>query len=419
VTRPADLVIEDLAAPRFAPAAAELRTAMRELAPSLSLTPEALLSAAADQTGLSDFGDGWFREPLDVLVHALNEEAGLSPAGVVSIWSQLVQLLKNRLLVEEAVRRNPEILDVPITAPIIIVGLPRTGTTHLHNLMSADPSLRSLAYWESLEPVLSSAEAATEPDPRIARTAQGLDMVDVFMPEFKRMHEMTVEHAHEEIQLLAVAGSTMLFETMAPMPSWRDWYKATDQAPAYAYLHKILQLLSWQRGSGKRWVLKSPQHLEQMPVLRATFPDATFVVTHRDPVAVTASLVMMMAYSLRMVRDEIDVRAVGQYWSDRAQDLLGGCLRDRHVLPDEQSIDVPFHEFMADDVATVERIYAVAAQPLTADVKAAMDEFMADHPRGKYGRVAYSFDEFGLDAVHLRKSFADYVARFGVHEESL
>ena len=415
MTRPADLVIDDLALPAFGPAASEIRAAMAEMAPTLSLHPEDLMAAASGDVGLDDFGDPWFRTPLAVLCDALRTEAKLCPAGVVSAWSQLVALLKNRLLVEDALRRHPEITDVPITAPIVILGLPRTGTTHLHNLMSADPALRSLAYWESLEPVVAGPSVA--PDPRIERTAQALEMVDTFMPEFKRMHEMTVDHAHEEIQLLAVAGSTMLFETMAPMPSWRDWYKSNDQTPAYAYLRRILQVLSWHRGAGKRWVLKSPQHLEQMPVLRATFPDATFVVTHRDPVAVTASLVMMMTYSLRMMRDSVDVREVGRYWSDRAQDLLGGCLRDRDVLPADQSVDVLFHEFMADDVATVKRIYEVADQPFTPEVQAAMDAFVANHPRGRHGRVVYSFDEFGLDPVQLRKVFSAYVDRFGVQPE--
>jgi hypothetical protein len=375
------------------------------------------MAAATEQTGLTDFGDPRFREPLDVLCAALSKEADLSPAGVVSIWSQLIQMLKNRLLVEDVVRRNPAVLDVPLADPIIILGLPRTGTTHLHNLMSADPALRSLAYWESLEPVLPKLETDLDPDPRIERTAQGLAMVDVFMPEFKRMHEMTVEHAHEEIQLLAVAGSTMFFETMAPMPSWRDWYTSTDQTPAYRYLRRILQVLSWQRGRDKRWVLKSPQHLEQMPVLQATFPDATFVVTHRDPVAVTASLVMMMAYSLRMVRDEIDVAAVGRYWADRAQDLLSRCLRDRDILPAAQSIDVLFHEFMADDVAMVQRIYGIAGQPFTPEARRAMAGFMHDHPRGRHGRVGYSFAEFGLDPAALRDTYAAYVDRFGVEPE--
>jgi hypothetical protein len=176
-------------------------------------------------------------------------------------------------------------------------------------------------------------------------------------------------------------------------------------------------VLSWQRGRDKRWVLKSPQHLEQMPVLQATFPDATFVVTHRDPVAVTASLVMMMAYSLRMVRDEIDVAAVGRYWADRAQDLLSRCLRDRDILPAAQSIDVLFHEFMADDVAMVQRIYGIAGQPFTPEARRAMAGFMHDHPRGRHGRVGYSFAEFGLDPAALRDTYAAYVDRFGVEPE--
>jgi hypothetical protein len=394
---------------------------MATMAPSMSFAFDDLLAVASEQTGLGDFGDPWFRQPLGVLCDALRTEAQLSPAGVVSIWSQLLQLLKNRLLVEDVIRRHPEILDVPIEAPIVIAGLPRTGTTHLHNLISADPAWRSLAYWESLEPVLADAErpAAGEPDPRIERTANALGMVDLFMPHFKRMHEMTVDHVHEEIQLLAVAGSTMLFETMAPMPSWRDWYTTNDQTPAYDYLRRILQVLSWQRGSGKRWVLKSPQHLEQLPVVRAVFPDATYVVTHRDPVAVTASLVMMMSYTLRMVRDEVDVPAVGHYWADRAEDLLGGALRDRDALPEDQTVDVVFHEFMADDIAAVRRIYEVAGQAFTPDVQSAMDGFMADHPRGKFGRVQYFFDEFGLDPDVLRANFAAYIDRFGVEQESV
>ena len=157
--------------------------------------------------------------------------------------------------------------------------------------MAADPALRSLPYWESLEPVLPDAErpAAGEPDPRLARTEMALGLVNALMPLFERMHEMTVEHVHEEIQLLAIDFSSMLFETTAPMPSWRDYYLAHDQTPHYAYLKRVLQVLTWLRG-GDRWVLKSPQHIEQFGPLLATFPDATFVVTHRDPIAVTASV---------------------------------------------------------------------------------------------------------------------------------
>src|SRR5205823_7837563 len=184
----------------------------------------------------------------------------------------------------------------------------------LHNLMAADPALRSLPYWESLEPVLPQSEvpAPGEPDPRIARTAAALDFVNTSMPYFKRMHEMTVDHVHEEIQLLAIDFSTMLFETMALMPSWRDWYQSHDQTPAYQYMKTVLQAMQWLRG-GERWVLKSPQPLEQFGPLVATFPDATFVVTHRNPVEVTTSLVTMMSYSSRLNVARPDPLRIGHY----------------------------------------------------------------------------------------------------------
>ena len=173
----------------------------------------------------------------------MREEGGFNGAGIMQQHTFILGLLKNRLLIEDLVRRHPEILDERIVAPIIICGLPRTGTTHLHNLMSADPALRSLPYWESLEPVLAEPErpAPGAPDPRLERTDMALSFLDTAMPYFNRMHEMTVEHTHEEIQLLAIDFSTMLFETTAPMPTWRDAYLARDQRPSYAYLRQGAQ----------------------------------------------------------------------------------------------------------------------------------------------------------------------------------
>jgi hypothetical protein len=221
---------------------------------------------------------------------------------------------------------------------------------------------------------------------------------------------------HEEIQLLAIDVSTMLFETIAPMPAWRDGYLARDQRPSYRYLRRILQALQWLRG-GSRWILKSPQHLEQFPALLDTFPDATFVVTHRDPVSVTASMVTMLAYTARLGSDPVDVRRIGAYWSDRLARMLHACVATRDVLPAGQSIDVPFDEFMGDDIAMVRRIYDLAGQPLTAAAEAGMRRFMDDHPRGRFGGVRYELDQFGLDRPQLRDMFAFYTAHFGIAEE--
>jgi hypothetical protein len=165
-------------------------------------------------------------------------------------------------------------------------------------------------------------------------------------------------------------------------------------------------------------VLKSPQHLEQFGPLRTVFPDATFVVTHRDPVSVVASMITMLAYTARMSIERPDPKAYGAYWMPRLERMLQACARDHAELPADQTIDVHFDAFMADDVAMVERIYALADHPFTPTARAAMDAFMADHPRGKFGRIDYDLADFGLDAGECRERFAFYVDRFGVTPES-
>lgn len=420
MARPPDITIDDFSSPRFAPDVAEIMASVGPLAEAISLTPEPLLEQAASQTGLSDFGDDRFLEPLGIVCRALTSEADLSAMGVVSAQATLVQLLKSRLLVQDLLHRHPEILGLPVRAPIIIAGLPRTGTTHLHNLMSADPALRSLPYWESQQPVLGEGEVppAGGADPRLATTDAALEFLNHAAPYFVRMHEMTTWHVHEEIGLLAMDFSTMFFETMGNLPSYRDWYMATDQTDAYRYLRTVLQVLQWTRG-GSRWVLKSPQHMEQFAAIRAVFPDATVAITHRDPVSVTASLAVMMTYLARLSVEHPDPRKIGRYWADRVETLLSACQRDRDVLPAEQSIDVLFHEFMADDLAMVARIYAVAGQPLGSDARAAMEAFMADHPRGRHGRVHYDLSEFGLDGDERRQAMMGYIDRFGLRQEEL
>jgi hypothetical protein len=417
--RPAPVRIDDLAAPRYSEEVRAILDFMEVAGSQLTLEPPELMAVAGAETGLDAFGPDDFVERLGVLCQAMREEGGFNGAGIMQQHVLLVGLLKNRLLIEDLLRRHPEILDERITAPIIICGLPRTGTTHLHNLMSADPALRSLPYWESLEPVLAERErpAPGAPDPRLERTETALSFLNTALPHFNRMHEMTVEHTHEEIQLLAIDFSTMLFETTAPMPAWRDAYLSRDQRPSYAYLLKVLKVLQWLRG-GTRWVLKTPQHLEQFPALVDTFPDATFIVTHRDPVSVTASMVTMIAYTARLTRDRVDLEAMGGYWSDRLERMLRRCADERDALPADRTLDVRFDEFMADDLAMVARVYDLAGQPLDERSREAMASFMAAHPRGRHGAVTYDLAQFGLDDAERRRALSFYTERFGVLAES-
>jgi hypothetical protein len=417
--RPPAVRIDDLAEPHYTDDVRAILDFMDEAGAALSLDADSLLEAASTETGLDNFGTDDFRARLDLLCRCMREEGGFNNAGVMQQHSLIAGLLRNRLLIEDLLVRHPEIEDERITAPIVICGLPRTGTTHLHNLISADPAMRSLPYWESLEPVLADGErpAPGQPDPRLERTAVALSFLDVALPYFNRMHEMTVEHAHEEIQLLAIDFSTMLFETTAPMPLWRDAYLDRDQRPSYAYLVRVLKVLQWLRG-GTRWVLKSPQHLEQFPVLADAFPDATFVVTHRDPVSVTTSMVTMLAYSARLSRDRVDLVGLGHYWADRLERMLRRCAEQHEVLPPAQTIDVHFDAFMADDMDMVARVYELVGQPLDGRAQSAMTQFMADHPRGKFGTVDYDLAQFGLDAGERRRALAFYTERFGVTTES-
>ena len=410
--------LDDLSRPRLPWPIWTLNRAIAPLAGWVQLDERTLLSTAMKKTGLTDFGDDRFREPLRVLVAALEREAKLNPLGRVLLRQMLLQLLTTRLLVQDLVRRHPEILELPVPAPIVILGLPRTGTTHLHTLLSSDPGLRSLPYWESLQPVPPSQTQPTpgQPDPRMKRCQQSLRLLSYVMPLFPLLHEMACDLPHEETQLLAVDLSTMLFEWTSHVPSYRDWYRAHDQTPAYRYLRKLLQALQWLRG-GARWVLKSPQHLEQLRQVLAVFPDAKIVQTHRDPVAVTASLCTLLAYVARMQTEHVDLSEVGRYWSARVEDLLRASVRDRALVPADQVLDVRFHEFMADEMTMVKRVYEFAEQPMTEERQRAVESFMAANPRGKLGRIEYHLEDFGLDPRERRQALRFYQERFDVPDE--
>lgn len=287
--------------------------------------------------------------------------------------------------------------------PVIIAGLPRSGTTHLHNLMAADSAFRTLPYWESLEPFPRRWEQGVVPDPRIERAAQSLWFANTAMPLFPVMHEMTDDHAHEEIQLLAVDFSTMFFETLGDVPDWVAYYRSHSQVPHYRFLRLMLAALQAQRGEG-RWLLKSPQHLEQLSVLAEVFPDATVVLTHRELVDVVVSMATMIAYTARMHVDPVEPEAIGRRWADRLEVMLATCVADRDVLAPESSCDVRFSDFMGDEIATVEAIYELAGAELTADGRAQLVAYLDGHPRGRLGRIEYSASDVGLDRDEL---FAD------------
>ncbi|MGV0713819.1 sulfotransferase [Mycolicibacterium sp. XJ662] len=384
---------------------------MAAMASECPLDADALHAKATAETGLHDFGADDYRARLDVYLAALQEIPHLHAAGVVNFHAQLVQWLKNRLLLTDLLNRHPEIHDIELVPPIVIAGLPRTGTTHLHNLLAAGPTFRTIPYWESNEPFPLPTEVGVEPDPRRVRMDAAVEFMNAVMPHFALMHEMTTDHVHEEIQLLANDFSSMLFETLAHVPRWRDYYLSHDQTPHYEHLATQLKALQFLRG-GRRWLLKSPQHLEQLPVLNQVFPDVVVIVTHRDPVPVVLSMLTMITYSARMHCSPVPVDDIAAAWIDRLELMLGALIRDRDVLPAQRSIDLRFDDFMADEMGTAAAIYELAGETMSAEARAAMLGYLEGHQRGRLGRVATSAQMFDLDEHDLQARFTPYIERF-------
>ncbi len=409
--------ITDLRDPVLSPA----QRAAREAAAAVPLrfTQNAILGAAMEQTGLSDFGADDFRERLDVWCKAIEEDANASALTRVNLFQMMIRYAATRLRIEDIIGRHPEILDIVIDRPIIVAGLPRSGTTHLLGLLSADSRLRSLPWWEAIAPVPAPQDAPTsdDPNPRWTRADQGWQGYEAMLPHMAIMHEFSADHISEDIELQAVDFSSYLLEWLAYVPSWRDYYLSHDQSGTYAYLKKALQVLTFLRGPN-RWVIKCPQHMEQLPALYRTFPDATFVITHRDPVGSIRSAMTMALYAARMLRTRVDAEEPKAYWIDRYERLLRACVRDRDVLPAAQTIDVYFHQWIKDPDSILREIYRLADLPLSDAALVQLHAYRAAHDSGHRGKIAYNLErDFKITADAIRSRFAFYFDRFPVQPE--
>jgi hypothetical protein len=415
-----DIRITDLARPQLNEAQ---RQALRwgESNP-VELTPAAVLGAAQARTGLKDFGPADFHERLQLLCSEWDGDRVLSAMHRAVLFGYLARYAGNRLLIQKTLSDHPEILQQRIERPVIVTGLPRSGTTHLVNLLAADARFHSLPLWESYEPVPLPGEAplADGTDPRYARCAAAWAGMQQVTPLLASMHPMEPDHIHEELELMGPDYASYNFEWLSMSPRWRDHYFASDQTPHYRYLKRVLQLLQWQRGvPGRRWVLKCPQHLEQLAVLMEVYPDATVVFTHRDPVAVIQSTITMQAYTQRMQRPHVEMQWLRDYWIARIERLLRACVRDRARVPSERSVDCPFQLFMREPWQILEEVYAKAGLPLPPETRARLQHYLDAHPRGKAGQVLYDLQgDFGVAAAAVRDRFRFYFERFAVQPET-
>lgn len=411
-----DIVIGDLADPVLTPRIIAARQGPSDFPDTLTVD-EILARASAETGGLTDFGADDFKARLEVYVRSWTLDEGLTRGGRVGLLQHAVRVMANRLRIEDLVKRHPEILEIKIDRPIIIAGLPRSGTTHLVNWLARDERLRSLTLWESEEPVASIELKPGEADPRGARSAAFWEDFTAMLPHMPAMHGMEASSIHEDNELLYMDVNSYNWEWQARSPSWTDYYFAHDRTSSYLYEKKVLQVLTWFRGPN-RWILKSPQHMENLAAMKAAFPDATMVITHRDPVAVLQSLLTMVAYCDRIRRDPVDPPALARLWIDRIERLLRACLDQRSAWGPEQSMDVLFHEYMADQEAVMRRTYALADLELTPETEQALLGYLDENPRNKHGKVVYDLPgDFGVDPEALRRRFQFYYDAFPVKKE--
>jgi hypothetical protein len=329
-----------------------------------------------------------------------------------------LRTLQNRLRLLDIRRRSPEIADERIREPVFIVGLPRTGTSILHELMALDSENRAPLTWEVLSPVPRPEADSFDTDPRIEEADRQLAQTDRIVPDFKKMHRMGARLPQECCMLLNHDFMSMQFHVSYRVPSYQDWFERQDLRPAYAFHRWQLQYL--QSGvPTQHWVLKSPQHLWTLGNLLEAYPDARIVYTHRDPVSSVASVASLCCLLRSMCTDQIDPHEIGADWAERIATALEGALKVRQqgTHPVERFFDMYFHEYVANPIAMLRRIYAWLGRELSVEAEARMRGYLAAHPQGQHGRHHYSPADYGIDADALRARLSPYQMHFDVPSE--
>lgn len=380
-----------------------------------------LVDAARRASGLSDFVDESFREPLRRLLASLEQEARLHALGRILLRHSLVRALRNRLRLEDLCRRLPEIREQPVEAPVFIVGLQRTGTTLLHRLLACEPSLRPLLSWEALNPAPFPARtrwnlsrrAARDPRMRPAETAErGLRYL---APDFFAIHPVEAHAPEEDVLLLDLSFVSPTADATLWVPSYSSWLRDTDQRGAYRYFRRTIQLLLWQRGG--RWLGKTPHHLENLDALLDVFPDAKIIHTHRDPVRVVASFCSMMAHGRALFSDRVDPHEVGAQLGERAVRAVTRAMAVRDRAAQAAFLDVAYADLLADPQKQIRRIYDFLGLSLAPATEISMQRWIAANPQDRRGVHHYRLEDFGLDRARLEPRFEPYRSRFGVPTE--
>lgn len=367
-----------------------------------------LLNAARTTTRLSDFGSDDFLEPLDLLLEDYHQSANLNAFGVMGAWIYLHRMLCNRLRLNKFHQQHH--LDAEqIKAPLFILGLPRTGSTLLHELLANHPDLRAPLFWEAtFVPGKNAVDKA-----RQWVTSAQINIVDRLTPEFRSVHSLGTFLPHECITLQALSLRSMQFHAAHHLPRYNQWLNHCDWQPAYDYHRRYLAWLQHNETS-RRWVLKAPGHLLSIKALLATYPDAKIIQLHRDPVEVIPSMASLFAALRVPFSKQADMTEIGRDVTTQWQSGLTKTMAFRDQNPDIAAniMDVHYQDLVQQPMTVADRILAFANLQKSGAIEQKFQQYLAANPKGKHGSHTYSLAKFGLNEASLQSQFADYNARY-------
>jgi hypothetical protein len=372
---------------------------------------EQLLAEAEEATGLSDFGPGDFREGLEVLLESLAHDADLHPDTDAAVVGTLRRRLVNRLLVEQWLADHPGILDLEVRGPIDIIGLPRTGTTALGNMLSRDPQLRPLRNWEQANPVPPPrlADEATDP-----RRLQAIADDEAVPPLLKAMHIWDADSGMEDSDVLGMAFHGQQYTL--PVYGYHAWWRRADSTDAFGYHRRISQLLQSERPPNL-WLSKAPHHKFHLEAIAAAYPEAKFVMTHRDPARSVPSYASFVSHIFPAANRERDLHRVGREVCDHLREGMERCIAARARLGEERFCDVHHRELVADPMGTLQRVYDFAGLTITPEFEQALVRWQERNGPGAHGHHRYTPEEFGLTAAGVRADYDFYIRHFDVEIE--
>ncbi len=374
---------------------------------------ETLLNAARQRTGLSDFGDTWFFEPMDRFIEAAHAEARLTPDGFAAQTEVIVKGLASRLRMMEDIKRHPEILDEQVEVAGLILGLPRTGSTIFHRLLASTPGMTAIRWYEAQNYAPFLGEGRTGSDERRAYAQAMIDGWLQLSPELASIHPLEPGSPDEEIIILGQMFVSTMVEGMSFVPSFTRWLDDYDQARGHEDLKMILRYLQWQDPSraGCKWILKSPSHLPYAEAAAQAFPDAVLVMTHRDPLEVVPSYVSMEA-ALYKLSATVPDEEVGRFWFQRLAGWMKRFEAARARIGEDRFIDIDYRAVAREPLAQAERVLARMGIARDDRLEAALTEFLAGNKREQRPAHVYAPERFGLSESEILEAFATYRARF-------